>query len=69
MKDNFFQKTHCDRCGKPLNGIRIMSMFNTQTICMDCKKKETEHPDYAKARDAENEAVKNGDRNFKGIGL
>ena len=24
MRDTFFEKTKCDRCGKPLNGIRIV---------------------------------------------
>ena len=34
MKDEFFTKTVCDRCGKPLAGGRTMSIFNTDTICM-----------------------------------
>lgn len=69
MADKFFTQKHCDRCGGSLDGGRIMSMFNEDCICMECKRKETEHPDYAKARDAEHEAVKSGNRNFKGIGL
>jgi hypothetical protein len=55
------------RCNKETIGT-IMSMYNEDMICMDCKTKETERPDYEKARDAEYEAVKNGNRNFKGIG-
>lgn len=66
--DEFFSKKFCDRCGAELT-VRIMSMFNQDVICLECKEKERQHPDYAKARDAENEAVKNGNYNFKGIGF
>ena len=45
-----------------------MSMYNTDCICMKCKQEERKREDYHKACDAEREAVKNGDRNFKGIG-
>jgi hypothetical protein len=38
--DKFFTQEHCDRCGGSLKGGRIMSMYNTDCICMDCKKKE-----------------------------
>ena len=67
--DRFFTTRTCDRCGRPLGGARIMSMFNEQTICMDCSAKERERPDYKAAYDAEIAAVRAGDRNFKGIGL
>ena len=67
--DRFFTTRSCDRCGRPLDGARIMSMFNEQTICMDCSAKERERPDYKAACDAEIAAVRAGDRNFKGIGL
>jgi len=68
MKDDFFSKKHCDRCGKDLT-VRIMSMFNTDAICMDCKKKEEKDPRYQQARQAEHDALVSGNRNFKGIGL
>ena len=68
MADRFFTQTHCDRCGAPLTGGRTMSMFNTDCICMKCAKEERARPDYGKARDAEMAAVRNGDRNFRGIG-
>ncbi len=58
---------NCQRCSTPTN-ITIMSMFNTQTICMGCKKKEESHPDYECASKVETEAVKSGDMNFPGIG-
>lgn len=65
---DFFQKTHCDRCGKQLT-VRITSMFNTDTICLDCKKREETHPAYERARQTEQDAVRRGDLNFPGFGL
>ena len=38
--DLFFSQTNCDRCKQPLQRARIMSWFTTETICMDCSKKE-----------------------------
>lgn len=67
--DTFFTQNYCDRCGSSLAGGRIMSMFNTDCICLACAKKEAERKDYEKAREAECNAVLAGDRNFKGIGL
>ena len=31
MRDSFFTKTRCDRCGAPLT-VRIMSMFNDYAV-------------------------------------
>jgi len=59
---------NCERCGKPTSGHTIMSMFNEDIICMACKEEERKHPDYKKATDAELEALKGGNGNFKGIG-
>ena len=39
MRDRFFEVENCDRCGKPLNGCRIQSMYNHEVLCMDCKDK------------------------------
>ena len=39
MRDHFFDAKRCDRCGADLSGGRIMSMFNTQVICMACAEK------------------------------
>ena len=64
----YFGGDRCMRCGKPLNGVSIMSMYNTDIICMDCKEKESKRKDYKKAVDADNEAIRNGNMNFKGIG-
>ena len=68
MRDRFFQATRCDRCGAPLT-VRIMSMYNEDVICMACKEKERQRPDYREAVEADNAAIRRGDRNFKGIGL
>lgn len=59
---------NCGRCGKE-TGVTIVSMFNTDTICLNCKKKEEKHPDYVKAVKADNNAIKRGNYNFRGIGL
>ena len=67
--DTFFTQKTCDRCGGSLAGGRTMSMFNTETICMDCAEAERKRPDYAAARDAEAAAVRAGNLNFKGVGL
>ena len=58
----------CHRCHKETNG-HIMSMFNHDLVCFDCKEAETKRDDYAKARDTEIEAVKAGNYNYEGIGL
>ena len=61
MADRFFTQT--------LTGGRTMSMFNTDCICMKCAKEERARSDYGQARDAEMDAVRNGNRNFTGIGF
>ncbi len=66
--DRFFTQTTCDRCGGSLEKGRIMSMFNTDCICMDCKKKETQRTDYKKAQDADIQEIRKGNYNFSGIG-
>ena len=49
MNDEFFMKRVCDRCGKELKNGRIMSMFNEDCICMECKEQERKRPDYKEA--------------------
>jgi len=46
-----------------------MSYFNTDSICMECSKKERARPDFEKAREAEEAAVRSGDYNFPGVGF
>ena len=65
---DFLTQDNCDRCGLPLTSGRIMSMFNTDCICMECKDKERSHPLYEKAQGKEMEEVKRGNYNYKGIG-
>lgn len=57
----------CDRCGKEMFG-HIMSMFNTDIICMSCKKEEEKDPRYKEAVEADIRACQSGNYNFKGIG-
>ena len=65
--DRFFTQTTCDRCGGSLSGGRIMSMLNTDCLCLVCKEKETTQEGYGEAVEAERQAIKRGDFNFKGI--
>jgi hypothetical protein len=52
MKDNWEERisraTNCARCNKKLDikDQRILSVYDDQAICMECKKKEEERPDY-----------------------
>ena len=52
MKENWEERvscaTECPRCGKKLDkkDQRILSVYDDQTICMECKKEEEERPDY-----------------------
>lgn len=66
--DDFFKKTNCDRCGKILT-VRIMSMFNKDCICVECKNEERKRKDYEKAHMADINAIKRGNYNFEGIGF
>lgn len=57
----------CHRCFKESRS-HIMSMYNTDLICFDCKEKETKRDDYKNAVDADIKAIRDGDYNFPGIG-
>lgn len=65
--DKFFTQKTCDRCGGSLDKGRIMSMFNTDCICMDCLEKEKKDNDYEKAVKADHEEIKKDNYNYKGI--
>lgn len=67
--DTFYTQTQCDRCGGSLKDGRIMSMYNRECICMKCKEAEQQRADYRQAVEADREAIRNGNRNFDGIGL
>lgn len=47
---------------------RIMSMFNMDMICPECKEAERKHPLYEVASQKEREALLRGERRFPGIG-
>lgn len=67
--DTFFSQKYCDRCGKSLEGGRIMSMYNNDCICLSCKEEERKRKDYGLALEADINAMKNGNYNYSGIGL
>ena len=66
--DSFFVQEFCDRCGGSLENGRIMSMYNKDCICMECKRKERLRRDYRKALAADREEIRNGNYNYAGIG-
>jgi hypothetical protein len=57
----------CDRCHKPTLST-IMSKFNEEAICTDCKLREAAHPKYKEACEAEEAAIRAGNYNYPGIG-
>ena len=67
--DKFFTQDFCDRCGGSLKEGRIMSMYNTDCICLKCKKEERNRPDYRQAQEAEMAEIRKGNYNFQGYGL
>ena len=65
--DRFFTQKYCDRCGGSLARGRIMSMINTDCLCLTCKEQEKLREDYQTAVEAEHTEVKKGNWNYKGI--
>ena len=57
----------CDRCHKETY-VRHGSYFNTEMVCGTCLDTEEAHPDFERARQAEEAEVKRGNFNFPGIG-
>lgn len=55
------------RCGASLSKGFTMSMLNTDYICPECKSVERHSKYYSKAAEAEKQAYKAGNRNFKGL--
>jgi hypothetical protein len=66
MRDSFYEKKVCDRCGGNLS-TRIMSKMNEDVICSDCSAKEKKHPKYKEASDAEFKEVQKGNYNYRGL--
>lgn len=69
IMDRFFTQTHCDRCHSQLSGIRTMSKFNTQCICLSCSEKESDMEEYRTAVEADEAEIRRGNFNFKGMGF
>ena len=59
--------TLCDRCQRETIDTR-MSDWSQEMLCTECDAVECTHPDYHYAREAEEQAFRNGDNNFPGIG-
>jgi hypothetical protein len=53
----------------PNKGVTIMSMYNYDIICMDCKSAEKKRSDYKQAVDTDMAEIKKGNYNFEGIGM
>ena len=66
--DTFYTVSKCDRCGGSLEGGRILSMFNTDVLCMKCKDEERKRPDYKAAQEADIAEIKKGNYNFEEMG-
>ncbi len=69
MRDEFFNKTVCDRCKGSLVSGRMMSMYNTDCLCLKCIDEERHRDDYNAAREADIAEIKKGNYNFGGIGF
>ena len=68
MRDRFFKVQKCDRCDGPLDGGRILSMYNDHDVlCMKCKEAERQRSDYRDAVEADNAAIRRGEFNYRGI--
>ena len=59
-------RENCDRCGRSTNNNTIMSIFNQDIICMNCKKEEEKDPEFKAAQEAEFNAVRSGITDYKG---
>lgn len=44
-----------------------MSAFSTACICIPCRNKETQDPDYKRAVEADHEQMRQGNYNFEGL--
>ena len=53
---------NCKRCNN--SNWSTWSFFNDDQICAECAEYEKNDPDYADCREAEAEAIRNGDNNY-----
>ena len=66
MMDKFLSQETCSRCGGGLN-VRVMSMFNEEVICVNCKDEERKHPRYKEALSEELAHLRRGNCNYPGL--
>lgn len=52
---SFGFENNCERCGEKLEDGMVMSMFNMEIICMECKKEEMRRSDYPIVEESEND--------------
>ena len=65
--DNEYGRLQCPRCGNK-SCATMMSMFNTQQVCIDCIEREQNHPKYSEAREAVIKEEEKGNYEYQGIG-
>ena len=48
-KEKLSCATRCTRCGTGLeaDALRILSVYDHEPVCMECKRQEEQRPDYA----------------------
>lgn len=56
---SFGFESNCERCGEKLEDRMVMSMFNMEIICMECKKAEMKRSDYPVAEEKKEEILFN----------
>jgi hypothetical protein len=69
MSHELHDVKNCMRCGGDLNGISIMSIFDTSIICLECHKDEKLAPGYEAAHAEEVAQVRAGNYDYRGRGL
>jgi hypothetical protein len=62
------KQVECQRCHKGTFRT-ILSMFTMEEICKECEDAEKQRPDYEAAKQADEDAIRSGDFNFRGIGF
>ena len=59
---------YCERCKEDSSEF-FVSLFNSDVICSKCTKEEQKHKKYKEAVRVQLSHLKQGDLEFKGIGL
>lgn len=58
----------CDRCKEKTN-YTLLSTFNREQVCSECKEDESRAPGYDHAIATKLEHLRNGNYSFTGVGL